>query len=102
LSALSTCDALGYSGFFSFYGTLGILGSIWYTLNIPETKGKTLEEITAMFKSKYDKEDADATAATSSSSPSSLKGGGMGGRQEGAYVGVYSSNENPIHSPLAS
>jgi hypothetical protein len=31
-------------------GFLGFLGTVWYILAVPETKGKTLEEITAYFK----------------------------------------------------
>jgi hypothetical protein len=29
---------------------LGFVGTVWYILFVPETKGKTLEEITAAFK----------------------------------------------------
>jgi len=31
-------------------GFLGFLGTLWYILSVPETKGKTLEETTAYFK----------------------------------------------------
>lgn len=49
LSTLTTCNALGQAGFFAFYGCISILGTLFYILYVPETKGKTLEEITELF-----------------------------------------------------
>ena len=63
LSALSTCDALGFGGFFALYGTLAALGTAWYALYVPETKGKTLEEITAAFKHSEDQAQRGAPTA---------------------------------------
>jgi hypothetical protein len=54
LSALSTCDSFGFAGFFALYGTLGLMGTFWYYEFGPETKGKTLAEITAAFREEDD------------------------------------------------
>mmetsp|Transcript_37420 Transcript_37420/g.48415 ORF Transcript_37420/g.48415 Transcript_37420/m.48415 type:complete len:591 (+) Transcript_37420:3-1775(+) len=87
LSALSTCDALGYSGFFALYGTMGILGSIWYVIYIPETKGKTLEEITAMFKETYSPKMRRSDNYTATTNPVTIIEGG--------------GEQQTIHSPLS-
>ena len=37
LSALSTCDALGFAGFFLLYGSVAALGAGWYYRRLTET-----------------------------------------------------------------
>ncbi|XP_014253766.1 facilitated trehalose transporter Tret1-like isoform X2 [Cimex lectularius] len=43
---------LGVSGVFFFFGTMALLGTIFVALFLPETKGKTLEEIVDGFSSR--------------------------------------------------
>ena len=50
LTTLSTCDAMGYTGFFFFYSGVSFLGTVFYCLYVPETKGRSLEQITLDFK----------------------------------------------------
>jgi MFS family permease len=50
LTVLTTSDALGFGGFFLLYATLAAFATAWYWAYVPETKGKTLEEITATFR----------------------------------------------------
>lgn len=50
LSALSTSDALGYAGFFFLYAGVSAVATAYYYSAIPETKGKTLEQITTDLK----------------------------------------------------
>ena len=42
--------AIGYSGTFFLYGSLCILGTVFILFAVPETKGKTPEEILQYFK----------------------------------------------------
>mmetsp|Transcript_59398 Transcript_59398/g.112103 ORF Transcript_59398/g.112103 Transcript_59398/m.112103 type:complete len:613 (+) Transcript_59398:128-1966(+) len=50
LTVLTTSDALGFGGFFLLYSCIAALATVWYWFYVPETKGKTLEEITATFR----------------------------------------------------
>ncbi|XP_075213079.1 facilitated trehalose transporter Tret1-like isoform X2 [Lycorma delicatula] len=45
-------DYLSFSGVFFLYGVLGIVGLIYFFFCLPETEGRTMEEIEEMFKSK--------------------------------------------------
>ena len=47
LTFLSLIDALGESGTFALYGAVGIASLIFIRARVPETKGRTLEEIQA-------------------------------------------------------
>jgi hypothetical protein len=54
LSALSTCDALGFAGFFLLYGSVAALGAGWYYRRLTETKGRSLESITEEFRARWE------------------------------------------------
>ena len=55
LTFLLLIDALGQSGTFFFYGAVGLL-TLWFCWRlVPETKGKTLEQIEAIFKARASK-----------------------------------------------
>ncbi|KAK9738310.1 Sugar transporter [Popillia japonica] len=45
-------DSMGNAGFFCFYGIMGLLGTIFVMTLLPETKGKTLQEIEELFDKK--------------------------------------------------
>ncbi|CAM9420693.1 unnamed protein product, partial [Discosporangium mesarthrocarpum] len=47
--SLASPSALGRDGAFWLYGAVGALGWLWLQGNMPETKGRTLEEITQLF-----------------------------------------------------
>ncbi|KRT85039.1 membrane transporter, partial [Oryctes borbonicus] len=51
-------QSMGNDGFFCFYGIMGLLGTIFVIVFLPETKGKTLQEIEELFdkKSKHTSE----------------------------------------------
>lgn len=55
LSALSTAKAFGYAGFFFFYGSVAVFGAMWYCAYVTETKGRSLEEITAQFRGGWER-----------------------------------------------
>jgi hypothetical protein len=42
--------SLGASGVFGLFGTCGIICGVFVILNIPETKGKSLEEMDTLFR----------------------------------------------------
>ena len=54
LTFLLLIEALGRSGAFWFYGTIGILTLIFCWKFVPETKGKRLEDIQAFFQARVD------------------------------------------------
>jgi sugar phosphate permease len=45
-------DTLGRQGVFLFYGAAALLGTVFLWLCLPETQGKTLEEVERMFSRK--------------------------------------------------
>mmetsp|Transcript_47915 Transcript_47915/g.126862 ORF Transcript_47915/g.126862 Transcript_47915/m.126862 type:complete len:538 (-) Transcript_47915:126-1739(-) len=49
LSTNRDCPANHPDGAFWLYGTVGVAGMVWLAIFMPETKGKTLEEIDAVF-----------------------------------------------------
>lgn len=49
LSTNRDCPANHPDGAFWLYGTVGVAGMVWLAIFMPETKGKTLEEIDALF-----------------------------------------------------
>jgi SP family galactose:H+ symporter-like MFS transporter len=60
LTFLLLIDALGQSGTFFLYGAIGILTFIFCWKLVPETKGKRLEDIQAVFQERVDRRRADA------------------------------------------
>uniref|UniRef100_A0A1B6BZ15 Major facilitator superfamily (MFS) profile domain-containing protein n=1 Tax=Clastoptera arizonana TaxID=38151 RepID=A0A1B6BZ15_9HEMI len=48
---------LGISGSFILYGAIGLIGAIYLYINLPETEGKTLEEIETFFQKKSNKQE---------------------------------------------
>ncbi|CAM6113739.1 unnamed protein product [Calypogeia fissa] len=54
LSFLSLVDAITLSGTYGLFASMGLLGTIFIYFLVPETKGKTLEEIAKLFDSKED------------------------------------------------
>lgn len=46
-------DGLTVSGAFAFYGIAMIIGSILFYYYVPETEGKSLEEVEAIFEKKF-------------------------------------------------
>jgi sugar porter (SP) family MFS transporter len=55
LTFLLLIDALGRSGAFWFYGAVGLLTLAFCWFLVPETKGRTLEEIQAIFQARVDR-----------------------------------------------
>jgi sugar porter (SP) family MFS transporter len=55
LTFLLLIDALGRSGAFWFYGAIGLVTLAFCWFLVPETKGKTLEEIQAVFRARVDR-----------------------------------------------
>ncbi|XP_019851521.1 PREDICTED: proton myo-inositol cotransporter-like [Amphimedon queenslandica] len=53
LTFLSLADGLGQPKTFGLYAGLGLLGLLFVVLFVPETKGKTLEEVEPLFKRPY-------------------------------------------------
>lgn len=50
---------MGSHGVFFFYGTMGLVGTVFVYFCLPETRGKTLDEIQAIFDSRKDKKDVE-------------------------------------------
>jgi hypothetical protein len=48
---LDLCNAVTRFGAFWLYGGVGALGFVWFYFTLPETRGKKLEEIEALFDS---------------------------------------------------
>ena len=48
-------DGLGHAGTFFFYGSFSIVAAIFTVVFIPETRGKSIEEIQKYFNKKPDK-----------------------------------------------
>lgn len=42
---MCSSDVLGLSGMFCLYGTTAVLAAVFFYFMLPETKGKTLEDI---------------------------------------------------------
>lgn len=55
LTFLLLIDALGRSGAFWFYGAIGLVTLAFCWFLVPETKGKTLEEIQAVFRARVER-----------------------------------------------
>ena len=53
LTFLSLADGLGQPKTFGLYAGLGLLGLLFVVLFVPETRGKTLEEVEPLFKRPY-------------------------------------------------
>lgn len=50
---------MGSHGVFFFYGTMGLMGTVFVYFCLPETRGKTLDEIQAIFDGKKSKKDVE-------------------------------------------
>jgi SP family galactose:H+ symporter-like MFS transporter len=60
LTFLLLIEALGRSGAFWLYGGIGVLTLIFCWALVPETKGKRLEDIQAIFQARVDRRKASA------------------------------------------
>ena len=47
---LTLQDAVGKPGAFWIYGGVAALGAVWLCISMPETSGRSLEQIEALFK----------------------------------------------------
>ena len=46
---MSFAQAATVYGAFWIYGGIALVGALWFACKLPETKGKSLEEITKLF-----------------------------------------------------
>jgi hypothetical protein len=81
---------------------LGFVGTVWYILFVPETKGKTLEEITAAFKD-YQAGKVAAKGAAAKARGEARGTASLMAVEPGMIVGnradVAASTSNPLQMP---
>lgn len=70
LSFLSMVSAMSYTGAFTLFASISFLSTFFYLLALPETKGKTLEEISMIF------EQVRGPSVRTPTQPSACSGGG--------------------------